>query len=150
MSWWTWGTLCILSTRKPSALTQILSWIRQNISIPSPRASSIMTSGNRDYFCLIHRCVHTAWPIVTIDIYWMHESRPPKVLFINLYSSSVPLTLNVLSPSLYPLKGLSGLEMTPSSRNNNSFRSFIEHWLYVLPGARRVTDITSLNVHKIL
>lgn len=100
MSWWTWGTLCILSTQKPSALTQILSWIRQNISIPSPRASSIMTSGNRDYFCLIHRCVHTAWPIVTIDIYWMLECRPPKVLFINLYSSSVPLTLNVLSPSL--------------------------------------------------
>ena len=57
----------------------------------------------------------------------MHESHPPKVLFINLYPSSVPLALNVLSPSLYSLKGLSGLEMTPSSRNNNSFHSFIEH-----------------------
>lgn len=98
----------------------MLSVIRQNISAPSRGASSAMTSGNRDYFCLIHHCIHTAWPIVKIDVYWMHASSLLQVLFINLCSGSVPLALNVLSPSLNSFKGLSCLEMTPSSRSNNS------------------------------
>jgi len=104
MSWWAQGLLCVLFTHKPSALTYVLSVIRQNISAPSHGASSAMTSGNRDYFCLIHHCIHTAWPIVKIDTYWMHESSPLQVLFINLCSGSVPLALNVLSPSLDSFK----------------------------------------------
>lgn len=61
----------------------------------------------------------------------------------------VPLTLNVLSLSLYSLRSLSGLEITMSSKNNNSFHLLIEPLLYVLPSVNHSTDITSFNVHKI-
>lgn len=64
--------------------------------------------------------------------------------------SFVPLTLSVLYLPLYSLRSLSGLEITMSSRSNNSFHSLIEPLLYVLPSVNHSTDITSFNVHKIL
>lgn len=84
-------------------------------------------------------------------IFIVHMNNPPKIMdepfFKFVFMLFAPLALNVLARSLCSFRHL---EMTTYSRTSNSFYSFIEHLLYVLPSAKHFTHINSFNVHKIL